>query len=169
MQSVSVRFYVLKQLKGSRSLAVLATLAHGNRKLFPWDMCMYSFPQQVCFTLLKNSLCFLQLDWDNIYLERGGEERETKVASIIQTQMITFSWWIETEEYGKVFFGENISKLSFSSEIPFITDTSGGSYEVAGINTVRHLHKGHFLDLMGPKSPSVPTLQITSKVFGSIP
>lgn len=100
--------------------------------------------------------------------------RETKVASIIQTQMITFSWWIETEEYEKGFFLERTfpnyhSQVKFLLSLILVEDHMKWSALLAGINTVRHLHKGHFLDLMGPKSPSVPTLQITSKVFGSIP
>lgn len=130
MQSVSARFHVLKKIKRSRALAVLDTLAHGKRKHFPQDIHMYKSVHQVCFTLKKHNLCLLQLDWNNTYLERGGEEREAKVANIFQMIAFRIADELRLRNMQMFCLEENTSKLSFSSKIPFISHVSGGSYDV---------------------------------------
>lgn len=95
------------------------------------------------YTPKKHNLCLLQLDWDNIYLEWDSEEREAKVESISQIQIIAFGEAYELRQSNMQrgsFWGESISKLSFTSEIPFITDISGGLYDVVcstGRNKIR--------------------------------
>lgn len=103
---------------------------------------MFIFVQQVCFTPKNHNLCLLWLDWDNIYLERGGEEREVKAVSVFQTQMIALRMADEMSlrNMQRFCLGENISKPSFTSEIPYISDTSGGLYDVVcsrGRNKIR--------------------------------
>lgn len=136
------RFHVLKQIKDSGSLVMIDTLGHGKRKLFPWDMCIYSFIQQVGFTFKKHNLCLLQLDWDNIYLEWGGEKREAKFESVFQTEIIDFRIADELKlgNMQRFFLGDNISKLSLPSKIPYISDISGGLYDIVsstGRNKIR--------------------------------
>lgn len=111
----------LEKIKGSRSLAELDTLAHGKRKYFPWDMCMYSFVQQVCFVLKTpqsvSSSARLGQHFPGVrwWREKPKSWIYSKLRWLPSVLQMNWDWGI----CKRLCPGESIYKLSFSSKIPF--------------------------------------------------